>query len=178
MKCRWSIRRSAVWLIPLLAVLVPACSDDPVAPGPEIRTDSIPDGILGPFVPGLVSGDGEFNQHGPLVTVNAELYLQGTDSLMCCVYMKAEETEPDWTTAEGEWDILLYQAPDGWKITGMCSASPACHMQYIDYDNDRDWLFCQYFIFQCEGDTEGPDVNNGTCLWVQVRCAEVEIQKK
>ncbi|UCD30593.1 MAG: hypothetical protein JSV03_09040, partial [Planctomycetota bacterium] len=137
-----------------------------------------PAGELGPFIPGLTRGDREFNGNGPLVTLKAELSLKGSDSLMCEVYMKAEQTEADWSTAEGEWETLVYRAPDGWRITGICADPPFCHQQYIDYDDDWDWLFCSSFIFRSQGQTPGEDINDGTEVWIQIRCAEVEIEKE
>jgi hypothetical protein len=177
---RRKIRRFSIWLVAFLAVHVLACSDDPVDPldqEPEFRIESITNNEFGPFIPDLIDGDREFNGHGPLVTLNAELYLQGDDSLMCRVYMEAVETEYDWTTAEGEWEHFLYQAPDGWRISGICANPPSCQIQYIDDDNDQDWLYCKDFIFRSQGDTDGEDVGSGTSVIVIVRCTDVEIQK-
>lgn len=152
------------------------CSDDSVTPVPEVKIDSLDVSQLGPFVPGLTMGDTGFNGHGPLVTLKAELGMRGTDSLICTVYMKAEETEADWSTAEGEWTELVYLAPEGWKITGVCTDPPFCHQQYIDYDDDLDWMFCSGFIFRSQGDTPGADINSGTEVSVEIRCLQVEIE--
>jgi hypothetical protein len=168
-------------LIPVVLITIPVgCSksDDSVAPAPVVAIDSIPPGEIGPFVPGLTRGDNEFNENGPLVTLEAELGLKSPDSLMCTVYMKAEETEDDWSTAEGKWETLIYKAPDGWKVTGICADPLFCRQQYIDYDDDWDWLFCSTFIFRSQGDTPGEDINNGTEVWIQIRCVEVEIEKE
>ena len=179
-KSRLALCRIA-YLIPIaLFVISLGCSesDDSVAPKPVVAIDSISSGEIGPFIPGLTRGDREFNENGPLVTLEAELYLNSSNSLMCRVYMKAEETENDWSTAEGEWETFIYQAPEGWKITGICADPLFCRQQYIDYDNDWDWLFCQTFIFRAQGDTPGEDINNGTEVWIQIRCVEVEIEKE
>jgi hypothetical protein len=173
---RRPVARSAALLIPLvLFACWLGCSDNPVTP--ETRIDTILSDELGPFIPGLIRGDTEFNGHGPLVTLTAELTVKGLDSLWCHISMRAEETEPDWSTAEDEWDTLVYRAPSGWKIIGICTDPPFCYQQYIDYDDDLDWLFCSGFIFQAQGDTPGTDINNGTQVRVQMRCTDVTIQK-
>lgn len=161
----------------LLAFLL-GCSDSNGPSAPEVKIVPIPTDEMGPFVPALVQGDREFNQNGPLVTVSAEIHLNGTDSLMCKVYMRVEETEPDWSMAEDEWERLIYRAPDGWRITGVCADPVSCVQQYIDYDDDWDWLFCSSFVFRAQGDTPGEDIGGGTEVWVQLRCGEIQIEEE
>jgi len=77
------------------------------------------------FPPPLVAGDAEFSGHGPAITVAATLKRSNTgspgsptvDILRVVVSMRAEETQSNWTRAEGSsTDFLLYAAPAGCRI--------------------------------------------------------------
>lgn len=150
----------------LLAGLAYSCldeSEDLTSPTREIETDTVvagngEDRWIGPYWPESTNGDCELNSNGPIVTLQAELYVEDTDLLKCRVYMKVEETERDWSTAEDSWHVLLYQAPTGWSITDVGIDPAFCHVQYIDDNNDIDMNYGGGFIFRSHGDVNGVDI--------------------
>lgn len=80
---------------------------------------TVPEKTSARFYPPLVAGDREFEGHGPSITVSAkrELWEGTTDVLLVVVKMRAEETQSDWTRAEGtQQTFTLYQAPTGCGI--------------------------------------------------------------
>jgi hypothetical protein len=71
------------------------------------------------FFPRLTSGDREFAGHGPAITISAKMRRvpkATRDTLVVVVKMRAEETQPDTTTADSGRTFPLYQAPRGCRI--------------------------------------------------------------
>ena len=71
------------------------------------------------FFPPLRSGDAEFAGQGPAITVSAkrQRWDSTQDYLAVVVNMRAEETQSDWTMAEGtQQNFTLYVAPVGCNI--------------------------------------------------------------
>jgi hypothetical protein len=116
------------------------------------------DGWIGPYYPRLRGGNCEFGGRGPVVTLEAELYIEGANQLMCFIYMRAQETERDWSAAEDSWDEFLYQAPSGWRIVDMGLHPASCYVQYIDSDREEDINICDGFEFRSIGDVDGDDI--------------------
>ena len=100
---------SSVAAVPALAASESACP----------ASFSVPAKTSARFYPPLRSGDGEFEGHGPAITVSAkrQLWHSTQDYLSVVVNMRAEETQSDWTTAEGtQQNFTLYVAPVGCNI--------------------------------------------------------------
>ena len=102
------------------------------------------------YEPPHTEGDGDFKGHGPDVTATVTLAFQH-DTAWVTVYMKARETQSDFTTVEGTSDIyVIYEAPRGWLIHEFFAQS-AETIEYRDNDHDVDifpgetlvknWLF-------------------------------------
>ena len=70
----------------------------------------------------LVRGDREFDGHGPRIKSEVKLRIgdQGT-KLYADVSFWAQETVHDWSTTEGSWSKVVYEAPYGKKITEILS---------------------------------------------------------
>jgi len=148
----------------ILFIICAGCSEEPDSinkPSTVLRTDTVVTGHLGPYWPGYVRGDCEFASHGPLVKLKARLYVE-SNVLMCSIYMYAQETEPDHTTAEGSWEELIYIAPTGWRINDIGLEPDSCETEYVDYNNDYDHTGCPGFRFASLGDTGGEDICNTT----------------
>jgi hypothetical protein len=81
-------------------------------------TVSVPAKVSPRFYPPLTAGDREFRAHGPAITVSAkrQLWNSTTDYLQVVVKMRAEETQSDWTKAEGTQTFILFRAPTGCGI--------------------------------------------------------------
>ncbi len=67
------------------------------------------------FVPPHTRGDEEFGGNGPRVLCRVRLSVIGIQNniLQSEIYMKAEETRPDGSTAEGTDTHVVYTAPAG-----------------------------------------------------------------
>jgi len=114
------------------------------------------------YKPPHTRGDKEFKGHGPFVLLEAKLaganfVVRGATALQANVYMFAEETESDWTTAEGtsEWEIV-YNAEPGYRITNILTPV-ICEDSYEDTNNSED-VICPGVgnlvqCFRCVGDT-------------------------
>lgn len=94
------------------------------------------------------------------------------------IYMKAEETRSDWTTAEGTDTHIIYTAPAGKKIKEI-SCITYDEFEYLDDNIDVDWFprgsggpVKQYEFM---GDTEGDDAESGTGLTVQYNAIPLEL---
>ena len=68
------------------------------------------------IIPPHTNGDRDFHGNGPHVQVSANLYTQKGQFLFLRVNMRARETEPDNTTADGGESYLIYEAPRGYRI--------------------------------------------------------------
>jgi hypothetical protein len=163
-------RKKTFWLafsfLMAAVCFIGSCSDSEkeiLSPRQLVETDTVVagdlgDGWIGPFWPELINGDCEFGSNGPVVNLEAELYVKGADSLMCRVYMRAMETERNWSTAEDSWDELIYVAPGGWYIIDIGVTPVSCQVYYIDDDYDEDINACDPFTFRSKGDVSGDDI--------------------
>jgi hypothetical protein len=115
--------RSALALVLPAAVLIAAFGIPAGAASGTVlacpSTAGVAARTLPQFLPPLVSGDREFSDHGPAITVAAKLERWTTgsvDTLRVVASMRAEETQSNWTKAEGSASFLLYTAPAGCRI--------------------------------------------------------------
>lgn len=76
---------------------------------------TIPETTLGRYFPPLVSGDREFDGHGPHILVKVNL-TKSDYEIDCTVYMYAQETQSNWSTAYGSQTTPIYNAPSGYYI--------------------------------------------------------------
>jgi hypothetical protein len=180
-----------VIILTLLPSIFGSCSDDNgelAAPTPATEIDTViagtaGDGWIGPYWPRLINGDCEFGDKGPVVTLKADLYSEQADLLMCDVYMRAEETERNWSAAEESWHEVLYQAPSGWHIVDIGIDPSFCHVQYIDSNYEEDVNNCDGFVFRSKGDVSGDDIVCGRTpdynmsyvrVWIDTLYVEIE----
>jgi hypothetical protein len=81
----------------------------------------------------LVRGDREFNGNGPRIKTEVKLRLADNGTkIFADVSFWAQETVHDWSTTEGKWSKLVYEAPYGKKITEILSG-PASRTQFISF---------------------------------------------
>jgi|GEM_PF-2321406 len=79
----------------------------------------------------LVRGDREFDGHGPRIKSEVKLRIgDGGTKLYADVTFWAQETVHDWSTTEGSWSKLVYEAPYGKKITEIIS-DKASRTQFV-----------------------------------------------
>lgn len=83
------------------------------------------------LVPHLTRGDREFDGHGPRIKSEVKLRIADNGTkLYADVTFWAQETVQDWSTAEGSWSKLVYEAPYGKKIVEILS-DKASRTQFI-----------------------------------------------
>lgn len=124
------------------------------------------------YKPPHIRGDKEFDGNGPFVLLEARIaganfIPGGARSIQGQVYMFAEETEDDWTTAAGtsEWQVL-YTAEPGYRIINILTPV-TCEDSYEDTNHSED-LICPgtgnlVQCFRCVGDTgSGNDAGHAT----------------
>jgi len=132
------------------------------------------------FVPPHTRGDEEFGGNGPQVRCRVRLSVIGTESnmLQSEIYMRAEETRSDWTTAEGTDTHIIYTAPAGKKIKEI-SCVPYDEFEYTDDNLQMDWFArgsggpVKQYEFM--GDTEGIDAGSDTGVTVQYNTIPIEL---
>jgi hypothetical protein len=172
-----------------ILVISPGCSDEsgdatcPACPTePEVETVLV-SRYLGPFYPKVYQGDAEYGSgHGPQVKLAGALYIVGGDSLMCHAFMNAQESPPgsNTTKAEVSAEVLLYQAPNGWKIIDTGLDPDTCVVDYYTSDHGMHYVGCYGWAFSYIGDTDGADICvGGDCTQFYLRIRPlVKIQKQ
>jgi len=79
----------------------------------------------------LLRGDRDFNGNGPKVKCEASLRIsRDSSALELTVKLWAQETVHDWSTTEGTWKRIIYEAPYGQKIRRIVS-DRASRTQFI-----------------------------------------------
>ncbi|HKZ65480.1 MAG TPA: hypothetical protein VJ111_03955, partial [Chitinophagaceae bacterium] len=70
----------------------------------------------------VISGDREFDGHGPRVQSTVRLRISpNKTSLIADLNLLAKETTADWSNTRGDWSRVVYKAPAGKKITEIVS---------------------------------------------------------
>lgn len=105
-------------------------------------------------------GDRDFYGNGPEVEASATLIVDRDGRrLRARLTMFARETTPDWTTAEGVQDFVVWTAPEGITLVGV-EGSNRAYVSYTDVDHFQDVLPGTGPVrqFQLTGDTDGEDL--------------------
>jgi hypothetical protein len=130
------------------------------------------------FVPRHTEGDNEFKGHGPDVNVSARVYA-ANDKLNARIYMKARETQEDWTTAEDEIDLVLYEAE---RVIGLAPGqTDSSSWSYTDNNEEADASPIMsegepVRQFICVGDTQGEDAGVNTSVTVYFRPIRILVE--
>lgn len=117
----------------------------------------------GPFWPTHTQGDCDFDGHGPDVWMDAVLWMTSDRTrLVVNTHMKARETTSDWSTAEGNWQLVVWTAPSN----AIIEATPAVtelHVYYRGTDHAYHTTVANDLgFFYWLGDTDGNDICNTT----------------
>jgi hypothetical protein len=121
------------------------------------------------FVPPHIFGDGDFDGNGPKVTLRVTLFINPNhaNELMARVYMHAQETECDFTTAEGFQDFVV--ASRSYSFCRILS-NPDGSYGYIDDDHPEDIFVTPDPLFQrliFVGDTSGDEAGTRTKVTIE-----------
>ncbi len=105
-------------------------------------------------------GDRDFYGNGPETRASATLIVDRDHRrLKARLSIFARETTPDWTTAEGVQDFVVWTAPEGMTLLGVEGPTRA-YVSYTDLDHHQDVLPGNGPVrrFQLTGDTNGEDL--------------------
>lgn len=151
--------------IAVLQPFIPACREDVQRIAPDPIT----------LIPPLVRGDAEFSGNGPEILVRLGL-TQTPERIDATITMRAEETESDWTTADGTITRTIYTAPSGWAIQALVGETESAD-GYIDDDHAEETLFPAgpAHRFVVTGDGEDDDVGRHTKVDVFFEDLQVEL---
>lgn len=139
----------------------------------------IPEGREFTYIPPHTRGDREFKGHGPNVTSSAALRVEGGKALVLTLYMKAEETQSDYTTAEGTQDFEIYRADPGMVISKVFTDMESNYF-YKDTNHESDVFdlgqtdLVRTFTFI--GDTSGDDAGDDTRVTVRLNRILLEVK--
>jgi hypothetical protein len=149
------------------------CGDVELSTVPVIQGTTnftIPETTLPQYYPPLVEGDREFDGNGPHVIVTVDLIIS-KNKIECTLYMRARETQSDWSTAEGSQTTLIYEAAPGYFIKDVLIPT-SDSLDYTDSNHDMDYfargasgLVKAYSAF---GDTDGDDIGTYTSVIVEL----------
>ena len=118
-------------------------------------------------MPPKTRGDREFDGNGPNVWCTTSMTrITSNTQLRISIYMKAEETKSDWTTAEGKFNSPVYTAPSGKDVKQILTVPTIDNFFYTDDDLGADTFFrgstglVNQYVFV--GDTGGDDAGVDT----------------
>lgn len=133
----------------------------PIIQPPPIAPHDIDVGLASiTYTPPRIEGDREFDGNGPAVFLRAEIAM-GQNTVIGRVFMRARETEDDWTTAQGwsPWKVV-FTPPPGVQIQNILSPT-STEISYVDRNHSVDQLIPGQSDlvnhFDVVGDSEGDD---------------------
>lgn len=153
-------------------------AEPPVASRPQCQTRTIsiqPNNMT--LIPRKIRGDREFDGHGPQYTVRATLLVTESE-VSVELYMIAEETRSDWSTAEGTRVESVYFAGPNEKIIGVLTAT---HSSISD--TDRDHAVKEHHdqglvsVFYVMGDSSGDDIETDTGVTAVYRPVQIQLME-
>jgi len=112
------------------------------------------------YHPPKTKGDSEFGGNGPDIIVQVTLFVEN-NAVKARIYMYAEETKNDHSTAEGSTIVTLYEPEPGHEIIRILGETTS-YEEYRDNDHGVD-EFEQpsnepVYMFSVIGDTSGNDI--------------------
>lgn len=128
-------------------------------------------------------GDLDFYGNGPEVEASATLFVDRDQRrLMARLTMWAQETRPDYTTAQGTADFVVWTAPEGQTLLDVVSTR-SDWLSYTDTGHERDFLPGRgpVRVYQLTGDTDGDDLggrctNAGTSVQVLFNPVQLRVR--
>lgn len=128
------------------------------------------------WMPPHTRGDAEFDGNGP--SVHLDVYIRkSAEAVYADIFMRAEETDSDWTMADGWTSIVLYEPPPGYEVVGV-SPNTEFHHQYTDTNHDNDKFPIgsgTVASLEYTGDTDSDD-EAGKITKVHIRWSQFQFQ--
>lgn len=136
------------------------------------------------WIPPHTNGDREFDGHGPKMIAHFFLKHDGL-KVFAQVYLFAQETKSDWTTASGysQW-IEIYTAPSGYRINKI--KDPTAYYNILRSTSGVDYVDTNHEDHEIEtvvgratlaGDTDGSEAGSKTKITLKLKTFTVEIQQ-
>jgi len=123
-------------------------------------------------------GDTDYAGAGPEVSFDAYIKYDA-NRVYAPIYMRAIETESDWTMADGWATVILYEPPPGWKVIDISPKSDV-HHHYIDsnHANDVFWLGSGPIRrLEYVGDTNGDEAGTMTKVTIDWNQFHIKLQQ-
>ncbi len=135
------------------------------------------------WIPPHTNGDKDFNNNGPRMVSHVYLKHDGT-KVFAQIYLYAQETKSDWTTAAGtsQW-VEIYSVKDGYRINRIKEATDYLNIlrnNNVDYvDNSIDDYVVETVVGRAivVGDTAGDEAGSKTKINLNIKPFNIEIQK-
>jgi hypothetical protein len=145
-----------------------------------VREDTRIGGDIEVYHPPRTRGDAEFGGNGPDIIVQVSLFVEN-NAVKARIYMRAEETANDHSTAEGSTTVTMYEPDPGYEILRILGNTVSEEI-YRDNDHAAD-VFTQpsaepVYQFEVIGDTSGNDIgqqDGDTGVTVEFNDIEVEL---
>jgi hypothetical protein len=145
-----------------------------------VREDTRIGGEIEVYHPPRTRGDSEFGGNGPDIIVRVNMFVEN-NAVKAKIYMRAEETKNDHSTAEGSTTVTLYEPEPGKEILRIIGNTFSEEV-YRDNDHASD-VFTQpsdepVYQFEVLGDTSGNDIgqqDGDTGVTVVFNDIEVEL---
>lgn len=127
------------------------------------------------YRPPLVNGDGDFKGHGPWVTVTVYL-THSPRQVNFVLFMKARETQPDFTTTAGYYTKVIYKAPPGKRINAVLGKTKWENVvNYVDDDHEIDrFRDPELGPIQVWGDRRGKEIQSSVLKFVRVLFSDIQ----
>lgn len=153
----------------------------PVLSACERRVDSVKPSPIS-FIPPHTRGDREFDGHGPKITV--QIFINSEDrgrSWQPEIYMSAEETKSDWTTARGTKRFnTIYTVPQGYTFEKLLTPG-FNEVTYTDrnhqVDTKRPSDFGPASSFEITGDVDGREAGIHTGVIVYFNKIDFQVRQ-
>ena len=135
------------------------------------------------WIPPHTNGNMDFNGNGPRMVSHVYLKNDGT-RVFAQIYLYAQETKSDWTTAAGtsQW-VEIYTVKDGYRINRLKEATDYLNIlrnNNVDYvDSSTEDYIVETVVGRAivVGDTEGDEAGTRTKINLNIKSFDVEIQK-
>ena len=135
------------------------------------------------WIPPHTYGDRDFNANGPRMVSHVYLKQDGY-KVYAQVYLYAQETKSDWTTASGySKNFEIYTVPSGYRITRLTSPSGYVGIlkkngiEYVDTNHNDETITTIVGSATLVGDVSGPEAGDKTKITLVLNPFNIEIQK-
>lgn len=135
------------------------------------------------LVPPHVRGDKEFDGNGPRIQISTRLYISERNKIRARIWMRFTETKADWTTAQGNFDVDVYDGTRDniTKINAIVSPGVSSYMRYDQESGHERFSRPEdagpVLKYEIVGDTRGQEAGSRTGAALHFRDIVIECEK-